>query len=95
MTDHTPEPWPTWEDIPGGGSHYALNRADYDRACACVNACAGIPTERLGDVRNLANALEGMLSEWDKLTRYGSPMAKAANEQVAFACAALAPFQKD
>jgi hypothetical protein len=36
-------------------------------------------------------ALEGLLSEWDKLTRYGSPMAKAANERVAFARAALSP----
>jgi len=27
--------------------------------------------------------------EWDKLTRYGSPMAKAANERVTAARAAL------
>lgn len=36
-----------------------------------------------------AKALECMLAEWDKLTRYGSPMAKAANESVAFARATL------
>lgn len=34
-------------------------------------------------------ALEGMLMEWDKFTRYGSPMAKAENERVNFARAAL------
>jgi hypothetical protein len=37
----------------------------------------------------LREALEGMLDEWDRFTRYGSPMAKAANERIAFARAAL------
>jgi hypothetical protein len=27
-------------------------------------------------------ALKGMLHEWDKFTRYGSPIAKASNENV-------------
>lgn len=35
--------------------------------------------------KRLREALEGLLMEWDKLTRYGSPMAKAANERVAAA----------
>lgn len=39
---------------------------------------------------DLYEALEGMLAEWDKLTRYGSPIAKASNEAVNFARAALA-----
>jgi len=30
----------------------------------------------------LVAAVEGMLYEWDKFTRYGSPMAKAANERI-------------
>jgi hypothetical protein len=33
----------------------------------------------------LRGAIEGLLTEWDRLTRYGSPMAKAANERVAAA----------
>lgn len=37
----------------------------------------------------LLAALEALLAEWDKLTRYGSPMAKNANESVTFARAAL------
>lgn len=41
----------------------------------------------------LIAALTGMLTEWDKFTRYGSPMAKSANEPVAFARAALAKAQ--
>jgi hypothetical protein len=45
-------------------------------------------TERLA--AQLATALEGLLMEWDKLTRYGSPIAKAANERVTFARAVLA-----
>lgn len=40
-------------------------------------------------VAKLEAAIQGMLDEWDKFTRYGSPMAKAANERVAFARAAL------
>jgi predicted nuclease with TOPRIM domain len=37
--------------------------------------------ERVG----LRMALQGMVDEWDKLTRYGSPLAKVANERVSFA----------
>jgi hypothetical protein len=36
-------------------------------------------------ISQLEAGLEGLLYEWDKLTRYGSPMAKAANERVAIA----------
>jgi hypothetical protein len=35
--------------------------------------------------KQLRDVIEGLLTEWDKLTRYGSPMAKAANERVAAA----------
>jgi len=45
--------------------------------------------ERRAEIERLRAALEGMLMEWDKLTRYGSPMAKAANERVAAAHRAL------
>jgi len=40
-------------------------------------------------VKELRAALEGMLLEWDKLARYGSPIAKAANERVNAARAAI------
>jgi hypothetical protein len=30
-------------------------------------------------------AIEGLLHEWELLTKYGSPIAKAANERIAFA----------
>lgn len=40
-------------------------------------------------------ALEGMLAEWDKFTRYGSPMAKAANERVNYARRAAAKARGD
>lgn len=40
-------------------------------------------------IERLWHGLKGMLHEWDKIARYGSPMAKAANERVAFARAAL------
>ena len=35
--------------------------------------------------RELVIACEGLLAEFDKLTRYGSPMAVNANEAAAFA----------
>ena len=35
--------------------------------------------------KQLAEALRGLLGEWDKFTRYGSPMAKLANERVNYA----------
>lgn len=34
---------------------------------------------------DVAGALEGLLAEWDKLTKYGSPLAKHANPRVALA----------
>jgi hypothetical protein len=37
----------------------------------------------------LLGALKGMLAEWEKFTRYGSPLAKASNENVARAQAAI------
>lgn len=39
---------------------------------------------------DLVAALKGMLSEWEKFSRYGSPLAKSANERVNAARAALA-----
>jgi hypothetical protein len=45
--------------------------------------------EKKTEIERLRAALEGMIAEWDKLSRYGSPMAKSANEQIAFARAAL------
>lgn len=46
------------------------------------------------DLEAIKAALEGMLMEWDKLTRYGSPMAKAANERIPAARSALAIVQR-
>lgn len=55
--NHTPEPWhvngkcivgATPVDGQIGGCH---DVADTERACACVNACAGIPTKVLEDLR--------------------------------------------
>ena len=51
---------------------------------------AAVEIERLhADNKRLRTALQGMIAEWDKLSRYGSPIAKAANEQVRAARAAL------
>jgi hypothetical protein len=42
------------------------------------------------DLEAAREALAGMVAEWDKMTRYGSPLAKAANENLTRARAALA-----
>jgi len=41
------------------------------------------------ELARLQEALEGMVAEWEKMTRYGSPLAKAANENLIRARAAL------
>lgn len=44
--------------------------------------------------RELVRALEGVLYEWDKFTRYGSPIAKSANERINYAKQVLEKWQK-
>jgi hypothetical protein len=46
-------------------------------------------------IKELSEALEGMLNEYDQASRYGSPMARAANERVTFARAALAAAKEN
>lgn len=41
------------------------------------------------DLEAAREVIKGLLSEWDRLTRYGSPMAKAANERITAARAFL------
>jgi len=48
-----------------------------------------LKTMHRADNEHLKSLLAGLLSEWDTLTRYGSPMAKAANPRVRAARAAL------
>ncbi len=96
MTDYTPEPWAEYDnDLPK-----TLNAADYDRARACVNACAGIPTEQLGDVKALVEAANKapqyiqICKQEEELA--GRPnLAVMANTDLQALFAALAPFQKD
>jgi chromosome segregation ATPase len=45
-------------------------------------------------IEELQAALRGMLDEWERLSRYGSPMAKAANERVNAARRALCESHK-
>lgn len=58
------------------------------------NHAAEQEAARMLAANDLLNATKGMLREWDQLTRYGSPMAKAANERVAFARAAVAKAEQ-
>lgn len=74
MTDEQPEPWADMLWI---------------LACATENPALTIQRAFVEREAELVGALEGMLAEWDKFTRYGSPMAKASNENVNRATAAL------
>ena len=65
MTQHTPEFFPEFEHHPNYGKRLALgndavilNRNQYNRARACVNACAGMTIEELDDLGN------GGIKEW-------------------------------
>ena len=65
--------------------HLEASQANAARIVACVNACAGIPTEQLGDVRALVEGLEGMLHFF---------MGYSDMEAWKKADAALAPFRE-
>ena len=93
MTDHTPEPWADYDnDLPK-----TLSAADYKRARVCVNACAGIPTEQLGDVKALIEALELTLATAAHFERQASRNSGGRRGGPVFqkARAALAPFRKN
>ena len=86
-----PLPEPINEDCPEHGDR---------RIQACVNACAGIPTEQLeaGSVAELVDALEAALKCFRISTDYSMSAAEATKlrcEMRRKARAALAPFQKD
>ena len=74
-----------------------IGRANAARIVACVNACAGIPTEQLeaGCVRKLVASLQDAIDPFEYPTRnldgslVGEPM------WVGYARAAIAPFDKN
>lgn len=57
---------------------------------------AEIEKRTVADARaeKLEAALRALLGEWDKLSRYGSPLEKSGNEAVNFAREALAPDRR-
>lgn len=61
--------------VTGGEMDYEATVAHYEGKLA----------ERDADIARLQGALSGLLQEWEKLTRYGSPLAKQANPRVATA----------
>ncbi len=92
MTGHTPEPWGPFDNPPL--TMITLNKYDYDRARACVNACAGIPTEQLakGNVAALIKSLSEITQDMDEDS---DGTCETLWEEVADARAALAPFRED
>ena len=71
-----------------GDEAAAVTFADLLRSASEVVEAADVDLIAAGP--DLRTALVGMLAEWDKFTRYGSPIAKASNERVSAARAALA-----
>ena len=97
MTDHTPEPWQT-QEMPSEtycrerGDWIMLSGPDWFRAQACVNACAGIPTEQLGSAnfKQLIDNAEAVYLNYD-----GDAFANHKTHPLHWLAAALAPFRKD
>lgn len=71
--------------MPGGMRHGLIQVEP--RGCPTPGACSALALQ----VENakLREAGKTLLREWDKFTRYGSPLAKAANEGVNRARAAI------
>jgi hypothetical protein len=73
-TKHSPEPW-TWDEGPWGpvsgrvrmgdpGRVFDVSAIDARRIVACVNSCAGIPTDALerGELRRAMDVLTEVIS---------------------------------
>lgn len=63
---------------------YTCTTGTHHHACECREAL----------FREMAEALEGMKLEWDRLTQYGSPMAKSANPRIQSMTDALARYKE-
>jgi hypothetical protein len=72
------------------GTRRRYDMIDEDDFMHYFNACS----RQRARIKELETALQGMLDEWEKLSRYGSPMAKAANERVNAARRALCESHK-
>lgn len=66
-----------------------FNEWDFDATEDLMEEAADTISRLRSRVEELEKALRAMLMEWDKFTRYGSPMAKGANKRVASARIAL------
>ncbi|MBM2884062.1 hypothetical protein JFK97_06630 [Chromobacterium phragmitis] len=75
---HTKEPWPHFADMckpvtsyPESAPTARLSPDDYNRARACVNACAGISTEHLEkngeNLTAIARALAAGCDAWERI----------------------------
>ena len=89
MTDHTPEPWMGLI----GKDGRTLGNIPPERVLACVNACAGIPTDELGDVKALVEASRRAMAWLEHATR-DQDLHEATDEYKALAVA-LADFPKN
>jgi hypothetical protein len=88
MIPHTPGPWRVLSQ--GALPYREVSDTDGLRQIAEVHGFARDANARLiAAAPNLLMALKRMIAEWEKLTRYGSPIAKDANENVRFAKAAI------
>jgi len=76
----------TWVREDGVSDEQSAFHQAQARCSQLTVECTRLRVEKAG----LVAALQGMIIEWDKLSRYGSPMAKAANDLVNNARAAIA-----
>lgn len=81
---HTPEPWPKPEHVHAGTGACAIEwwrifgvgdfttKADADRACECVNACAGL--DDIGFIGLARNAFDVMMRRGWYPVPFGKPV---------------------
>jgi hypothetical protein len=94
--------------VGAGGAAEPIGSCRHERAHFVCDACgariegqaprplrgATDPVRSLGEAfPDVHRALKGMLDEWERMTCYGSPLAKAANQRVAFARRVLARLE--
>lgn len=86
-----------YREWPQIGSGNCSNESHVVRHCDAladlIEAIPIAPDPLHALAEDMAKALECMIAEWEKMTRYGSPLAKAANENLGFCRAILARYR--
>ena len=97
MTQHTPEPWTIRRELTADAHSIEIDAPSWAAIATVVvringdSSLSGEANARLiAAAPKLLAALGAMVAEFDKFSRYGSPIAREANEAMRAARAAIA-----